>query len=198
MARPKSESKRNAILAAAVQVFASSDLAAPTSAISRTAGVAEGTLFTYFPTKDDLVNETYRDLKADLAAAVFASYPRKGTVRERLHHVWDRYVAWGAEHPAAHRVLKEIELWDGLTKESRESDATALAELRALAHIAREQHLVRKDASDEYVGAVVNALQEMTISLMIRDPSRSAQYRALGFEVLWAGLRGSSRAIKNE
>jgi len=193
MSRPKSESKRNAILAAAIRVFAQRGLAAPTSAVSKAAGVAEGTLFTYFPTKADLVNGAYRDIKAELAGAVFSSYPRKGSVRERLRHVWDRYVEWGARHPAAHRVLKEIELWEGLTDESRASDAAALAELAALARTSREQHLVRKDASDEYVGAVVNAMQEMTISLMIQDPPHSDRYRALGFAVLWAGITAPPR-----
>src|SRR5471030_1342990 len=57
MARPKSDDKHNALLLAAEQVFAKRGLAAaPTSAISKQAGVAEGTLFTYFRTKDDLVN----------------------------------------------------------------------------------------------------------------------------------------------
>ncbi len=51
MARPKSEDKRNAILDAATRVFAERGLtAAPTSEISRRAGVADGTLFTYFKT----------------------------------------------------------------------------------------------------------------------------------------------------
>jgi AcrR family transcriptional regulator len=193
MSRPKSESKRNAILAAAIRVFAQRGLAAPTSAVSKAAGVAEGTLFTYFPTKADLVNAAYRDIKAELAGAVFSSYPRKASVRERLGHVWDRYVEWGARHPAAHRVLKEIELWEGLTDESRASDAATLAELATLARTSREQHLVRKDASDEYVGAVVNAMQEMTISLMIQDPPHSDRYRALGFDVLWAGITAPPR-----
>ena len=35
---------------------------APTSAIAAAAGVAEGTLFTYFKTKDELLNELYREL----------------------------------------------------------------------------------------------------------------------------------------
>ena len=57
MARPKSEDKRNAILDAATRVFAECGLtAAPTSEISRRAGVADGPLFTYFKTKDDLIN----------------------------------------------------------------------------------------------------------------------------------------------
>jgi AcrR family transcriptional regulator len=57
VARPKSEDKRNAILDTATLLFAGRGLtAAPTSEISKQAGVAEGTLFTYFKTKDDLIN----------------------------------------------------------------------------------------------------------------------------------------------
>src|SRR5882762_3026873 len=95
MARPKSEDKRNAILAAATQVFAKRGLGAATSAISHAASVAEGTLFTYFKTKDDLVNELYRQIKLELADAMMSGFPRKKSVRTRLQHVWDGYVNWG-------------------------------------------------------------------------------------------------------
>ena len=70
MARPKSDDKRSAILAAATAVFAARGLAAaPTSAISRKARIAEGTLFTYFKTKDELINALYREIKLELADA---------------------------------------------------------------------------------------------------------------------------------
>ena len=44
MARPKSEDKKQALLEAATAAFAQSGIAASTSAIARSAGVAEGTL----------------------------------------------------------------------------------------------------------------------------------------------------------
>src|SRR5260221_8736983 len=93
MARPKSEDKRNAILEAATRLFAERGLtAAPTSEISKQAGVAEGTLFTYFKTKDDLINALYREIKLELADAMMSDFPRKKNVRIKLRHVWDRYV----------------------------------------------------------------------------------------------------------
>jgi len=75
LARPKSEGKRNAILDAATRVFAERGLtAAPTSEISKRAGVAEGTLFTYFKTKDDLINSLYREIKLELADAMMSDF----------------------------------------------------------------------------------------------------------------------------
>jgi AcrR family transcriptional regulator len=53
MARAKSPEKRSALFDAAVSVFAGEGLGAPTARIAQQAGVAVGTLFLYFATKDD-------------------------------------------------------------------------------------------------------------------------------------------------
>jgi AcrR family transcriptional regulator len=88
VARPRSDDKRNAILDAATRAIAERGLtAAPTSEISKQAGVAEGTLFTYFKTKDDLINALYRESKLELADAIMSGFPRKKSVRTRLRHV---------------------------------------------------------------------------------------------------------------
>src|SRR5215470_2126183 len=103
MARPKSEDKRNAILAAATQVFAERGIGAPTSAISDAAGEGEGTLFTYFKTKDELLNTLFRELKLELADALMNGFPRRKSIRDRFHHVWDRYLDWGIANPLQRR-----------------------------------------------------------------------------------------------
>ena len=78
MARPRSEDKRQAILLAAIRLFAEEGLNAPTARIARTAGVAEGTLFTYFASKDELLNQLYLELKGQLRAAMEPAPPRAG------------------------------------------------------------------------------------------------------------------------
>jgi len=88
VARPRSEDKRNAILDAATHVFAERGLtAAPTSEISKQAVVAEGTLFTYFKTKDDLINALYREIKLELADAMMSGFPAQA---ESSHQVATR------------------------------------------------------------------------------------------------------------
>jgi|GraSoi2013_100cm_1033763.scaffolds.fasta_scaffold104262_2 AcrR family transcriptional regulator len=70
MARPRSEDKRNAIIAAATRVIVTQGLSAPTALIAQEAGVSNGSLFTYFETKTDLFNQLYLELKAGMASAV--------------------------------------------------------------------------------------------------------------------------------
>src|SRR6202790_2527857 len=117
VARPKSEDKRNAILDAATRLFAERGLtAAPTSKISKQAGVAEGTLFTYFETKDDLINALYREVKLELADAMMSDFPRKKNVRTKLRHVWDRYVNWGIANPKRGKGLAQLQVSEVLTE----------------------------------------------------------------------------------
>lgn len=187
MARPKSEDKQNAILSAATQVFAERGIGAPTSAISSAAGIAEGTLFTYFKTKDDLINALYCDIKLDMADAMMAGYPRKSSIRQRMQHVWDHYVAWGVENPQAHRVLKQIEVWGGLTEAAKTSGSAPFVEFQSMAESAVAQRIIQ-DLPQQFVSATINALAEMTMEFMRKNPDQAETYRSQGFEVLWAGL----------
>jgi len=62
MARVKSPEKRSAILEVAVHEIADTGLGAPTAKIAQRAGIAAGTLFTYFSNKEELLNELYLEL----------------------------------------------------------------------------------------------------------------------------------------
>jgi AcrR family transcriptional regulator len=147
VARPKSEDKRNAILNAATRLFAERGLATPTSEISKRAGVAEGTLFKYFETKDELINHLYRGIKLELAHAMMWDFPRKESLRTRMQHVWDRYVNWGVAHSEQRKVLPQLLVSETLTKESREAGSAPFAEIQAMTGDAIRRRVLRPGRS---------------------------------------------------
>jgi AcrR family transcriptional regulator len=185
MARPKSEDKRNAILAAAAEVIAERGLGAPTSAISSAAGVAEGTLFTYFKTKDELLNALYREIKLDLADAMMTDFPRRSSIQNRMHHVWNRYVDWGVANPLQQKALQQITVWSGLTEESKLAGVAPFQEIETTAQSAVEQHIF-VDRPLPFIAAAMSALADTTMDFMRRDPHQAERYRADGFTMLWA------------
>src|SRR6266849_9284396 len=133
VARPKSEDKRIAILDAATRVFAERGLAAaPTSEISKRAGVAEGTLFTYFKSKNDLINYLYREIKLELADAIMSDFPRKKNIRARLRHVWDRYVNWGIANSKQRKALAQLQVSEVVTKESKDAGGAPFVEFQTM------------------------------------------------------------------
>jgi AcrR family transcriptional regulator len=189
VARPKSEDKRNAILDAATRLFAERGLAAaPTSEISKLAGVAEGTLFTYFATKDDLINSLYRAIKLELADSMMSDFPRKKKIGTRLRHVWDRYVNWGIANPKQRKVLAQLQVSEVLTKESRNAGGAPFVEFQTMIRDAIEQRIFRNDFPVELISKSLAALVEATIDLTVSNPSKAKQYRDSGFQMFWAGI----------
>ena len=101
MARPKSEDKRNAIMAAATRVIAAQGLGAPTAKIAEEAGVANGSLFTYFETKTDLFNQLYLELKTAMASAALEGLPAGADLRSQTLHVWSNWMDWAFPIPTS-------------------------------------------------------------------------------------------------
>jgi AcrR family transcriptional regulator len=189
VARPRSEGKRNAILEAATRLFAERGLTdAPTSEISKQAGVAEGTLFTYFKTKDDLINALYRELKLELADAMMSDFPRKKNVRTRLRHVWDRYLNWGIANPKQRKVLAQLTVSEVLTKESKDAGGAPFVEFQTMIRDAIEQRVFRNDLPAELISRSLATLAEATIDLTVSKPSKADKYRDSGFQMFWAGI----------
>ena len=189
MARPKSEDKRNAILDGATRLFAERGLAAaPTSEISERAGVAEGTLFTYFKTKDDLINALYREIKLELADAMMSDFPRKKNVRTRLRHVWDRYVNWGIANPRQRKVLAQLTVSEVLTKESKAAGGAPFVEFQTMIRGAIDGRVFRDDLPAELISKSLAVLVEAAIDLTVSNPSKAKKYRDSGFQMFWSGI----------
>ena len=122
--------KRAALLAAALRLIARTGLhATPTSAIAREAGVAHGTLFLYFPSKDELLNALYLELlgerhrAAEMGSA--ASADSWASLRELLWHSWHRLARWHLDHPEASRVMQQLRSSGILTAETRDAEQQA-------------------------------------------------------------------------
>ena len=189
MARPKNDDKRNAILDATTRVFAERGLtAAPTSEISKQAGVAEGTLFTYFKTKDDLINALYREIKLELADAMMSGFPRRKSVRTRLRHVWEGYVNWGVTNPKQRRVLAQLQVSGTLSKESIEAGSAPFVEMQNMIRSAIGQHVFRADLPIELISKMMAASAEAAMDLIALKPALASKYRNGGFEIYWAGI----------
>jgi AcrR family transcriptional regulator len=99
MARVKSPEKRSAILQAAVHEIAKVGLGAPTAKIARRAGVAAGTLFTYFQNKEELLNELYLELKGEVYTRINVNFPHNASPVRRARHIWASSLDWAIEFP---------------------------------------------------------------------------------------------------
>lgn len=190
MARPKSEDKRNAILAAAVEVIAEQGAGAPTAKIAKLAGVAEGTLFTYFDNKDELLNALYLSLKGELREALVPNFPSGASVRERALHLWRNYVGWGVANPHKRKVMLVLSASDRITERSRAAGMQAFAETGTLIEdCVACGHLNGQPPA--FAAAIMGALAETTMDFIVREPARREQYLLAGFNAFWNAVAQS-------
>ena len=189
MARPRSEDKRNAILSAATRVFAEQGLAAPTAKIAREAGVAEGTLFTYFANKDELLNQLYLELKYEMRDVMSADLRRtgEGDVRAMAERFWAAFIAWGVAHPHKRKVITTLGLSDRISPENRIAGAAAFAGFNSRLHDSVEKGLICSPSAS-FVGSLLGAIADVTMDFVIREPERAEHYRDAGFEAFWKAI----------
>src|SRR5205085_889642 len=147
--KPDKPDKREALLAAALRLIARNGLHdTPTSAVAREAGVAAGTLYLYFPSKEALINALYLELVGEQYRAATAdpeASEEASDSRAALWHAWHGLARWHLDHPEASNVIHQCRSSGILTPETRETEqrtqaegierleaAIALGELRAM------------------------------------------------------------------
>jgi AcrR family transcriptional regulator len=187
MARAKSEDKRDALMAAAIRVIAAQGLSAPTAVIAREAGVANGSLFTYFETKADLFGQLLLELKTGMAAASLEGIPVAAPPQEQYARLWSNWMRWGASNPAKRRALALLDASDDIAPATRAAAQAAMAEIAGTLEQARARGPMR-DAPMEFVVAVANSLAQTTMDFMTSDPAHADEHSKVGFEALCGAL----------
>jgi len=184
VARPKSEDKRSAILAAATRVIASQGLSAPTAVVAKEAGVSNGSLFTYFETKADLLNQLYVELKTEMAAASLDGLPTESDIRTQMRHVWFGSLQWATSWPQKRRTLAHLAVSDDITPQSREIGHRTMAGVAKLLEQSRAEGPMR-DVPIALVATLMTGVADAVVDFIIRDPANAQKHCADSFDAMW-------------
>jgi AcrR family transcriptional regulator len=184
MPRPRSDDKRAAIMSAATRVIASAGLGAPTATIAKEAGVSNGSLFTYFDTKAELLNQLYLELKTDMGAAALGGLPATGDARGQMFHMWSGWLRWATAYPEKRRALAQLEVSDEITVPTHQAASQALTGIAGILERSRE-HGPMRDVPLALVVALASALADTTIDFIIGHPDHADAHGRTGFDALW-------------
>lgn len=101
--------KQKEILSAALRLFVEQGFhGTPTSKIAREAGVANGTLFHYFPTKDDLVINLYLEVKAQMTADIMRHSGTEKSLKAQLRNYYTSSLAWALENRMEFHYIRQF------------------------------------------------------------------------------------------
>jgi AcrR family transcriptional regulator len=186
LARPRSGDKQKAILDAALKICAERGIGgAPTSAISKAAGIAEGSLFTYFKTKDELLSELYRTLRREFSLHL-NEFPHADDAKKRLKYIWDKFLDLGMQHPEQLKVLAQLRASGKLFKDNEAPSFVVVELFKAIAEATGSNG--HANYPPEYLVLMVRAQMEITVEFVNAHPESLEICREHGFEMLWKGL----------
>ena len=165
-----------------------SGLSAPTSRIASRAGVAEGTLFTYFANKDALLNELYLELKIELYQRLNAELDPKAGLKVRTRQIWFSFLNWAIEYPQKRKVSLQLHMSNLIASNTRDQAAAksgavaaALSELGECA--------AKRGLPAEFASSSMGAMQEVAMDLIAKQPERREQLEREAFEAFWRAVQ---------
>jgi TetR/AcrR family fatty acid metabolism transcriptional regulator len=180
--------KRARILDAAVRIFADKGFyGAKVSEVARVAGVADGTIYLYFKSKDDLLISLFEDRMEQVNGNVRAAIAGEGGPVEKLRHLLVMHLEQVERDPRLAEVLT-VELRQS-AKFLREHRQSKFGEFLKLVATPIEQGQrdgsIRADLDAKLVArAIFGALDELALAWLLRPRAAngSAGKRRKGFE----------------
>ena len=104
----KVSDKRGDILQAALELICDQGFhGAPMADIAEKAGVAAGTIYLYFESKEVLIGELHRDLEAKIRATLQESYPGTDPLKERFHYLIRSLLRYFIVNPLHFRYMEQ-------------------------------------------------------------------------------------------
>ncbi|ABV38321.1 transcriptional regulator, TetR family [Shewanella sediminis HAW-EB3] len=113
--------KKQTILDTALTLFVSQGFyATSTASIAKQAGVATGTLFHHFPSKDELMNHLFLTIKQEFANEIQAQIKDSGDLKQDAEHLWCSAIQWAMDNPLKQEFFQQYSMSPSIAIEIRE------------------------------------------------------------------------------
>ncbi len=154
----------------------------PTSLIAKEAGVANGTLFNYYRSKEELINSLYLDLKKSLVLASADGLEHLAEFPSRLERVWNNTLDWALEHPLEIAFIQQYSHSPFLAAHTQQNaDEMASLYTGLLRDGIRDGFLLDLDPNLMYFSASQQLFGLLTFLQMQSDSGRNRKLRKQAF-----------------
>jgi AcrR family transcriptional regulator len=191
MIRRLARAKRENFLNAALKLFVANGVQnTSTAAIAKEAGTAAGTLFLYFPTKQDLINELVLKIGRDQSEYTKILLDPALSARDTFFAIWNGSIRWFLKNLDAYEFNQQVRD----TGWVEESTVRESGKLFAYFYDAIQKGLHEGAIKPYPVEVIGGFLYQDIVAVMniIRSQSSSRKQDEiiqLGFDIFWDGIR---------
>lgn len=195
MAGPGSD-KREAILNTALTLFVERGFyGTPTSLISKEAGVATGTLFFYFTTKEELIDTLYLRTKVEAAGAMQRGLDDEEDTQGRLRRLWINAVEWGVKNPARMQFMEQFAHSPFVSRTAREEGLSRFSFLHEYVLKGIADGVIRNYDPSLLISMLASSLSSVIARVVeVDDPGLRDAIIEQGMDFVWNGIRSEGYA----
>jgi AcrR family transcriptional regulator len=170
---------RQLLLTVAARAFAEQGIGVSTAEIAQRAGIAKGTVFRHFPTKEDLIAAIMGEIIDDLVAAAASGLSRAADPAAAVLE----FMTYGVERLAGNRGLCEVVGRPSLQQAGVRAGIDHLCEVvEALADRARLQGAIREDITGADIVLLLAGVHQTAAPVAQARPQLWRRYLALVFD----------------
>ncbi|WP_292464111.1 TetR/AcrR family transcriptional regulator [Methanolobus sp.] len=187
--KDKVEDKKTALLQAALKLFTEKGFhGTSTAQISKEAGVATGTLFNYFPTKEDLINGLYFDVKGKLSRGMSKDVDSQNTFQDKFRKMWYNLIEWGLNNQEDFRFVNQFCSSPYITDYTRE----VVMEEYVFYHDLVMEGIASGEFGDYPEGMIISMFYQSSRTIvdfiLYSEPHDKNKAIEDGFQIIWEGL----------
>jgi AcrR family transcriptional regulator len=190
ISQSKIEDKRERILRAARRLFVKQGFhSTPTSAIAKEASVANGTLFHYFKTKEELINTLYKETKSSFFTIATAGVKNEKTIKRKVRLLWYNTVKWALNRPQDFLFIQQFSNSPFLSQLTQEEISEHIGFYYGLIDQGKEEGTL-KDIPTELMYQLITFQIYGVINYLFQHPEfqNNATYLSMAFEFYWESI----------
>lgn len=188
--RQRDEAKERRILEGTLEVVQRQGLAGLSmEAVAKAAGVAIGTVYIYFESKEALLNALYLDTKRAFARTVLEGAEEGEPVRPAFMRMCVAYLRWVAENRAAMLFLHQFRNSPYLHEQTLEATSRTMEPLHALLERGKAEGLLKDLPTPLMVTFIAGTLAELAAYVQTEPRKLHAERHALVARLAWDALK---------
>jgi AcrR family transcriptional regulator len=190
MPRVKDQNKIQAIYEATLALVLKSGYAELNmSAVAQEAGIATGTIYTYFKNKEDLINQLFLHLKEEKVKLMFKKYNAEDSFYVAFQKLWLAYFKISLEEYHKMMFIEQYAYSSIITSDTRKKTDALLLPMIHLLQQAQQAQLIKSVDSDIILSSITGAVLEIVRYYQNKGTKPSKLAIEQCFEMAWTSIR---------
>ncbi|ALJ06715.1 transcriptional regulator [Pseudalgibacter alginicilyticus] len=186
----KSIDKRNALIKATIELVNNNGFhATPMSKIAKIANVSPATIYLYFENKQDLVNQTYIEVKAKYTKFAFQTYNKKMSVKDGFESIWKRIADFKLNECENAMFLAQCDNTPMIDEYSRKEGIKHLQPLLDLWERGKKEGVIKQVSNYILYAYAINPLSFLMIAQKRGDLQLNKTHLEEAFQSAWNSIK---------